>query len=249
MAPVLNATEIENEDDLTEEEEEREFDISPQEKEVEELPETNPDALNRSDEGYVEWLQSCAPIGDQAAGTATTTPPAVTADAQQAFDERKHALEERIAKLSVEEVLLKASVKCNRESMNSTTEEYQSHIARGTERLPLFDRAAKSQGDLLDGIESTDTAAEEPAEADPAAAAATKATDTAWRDVTTEDLGIDPKICILLREAQDKPIATLGDIADFCEEYGLTDLKKIGKAKSQKIEEAMDAYWAANPRE
>jgi phosphopentomutase len=51
---------------------------------------------------------------------------------------------------------------------------------------------------------------------------------------------------LILRDEND--IGTLGQIAEFCEKYELTDLKKIGAAKAEKIQEAMDAYWKANPQ-
>ena len=188
-------------------------------------------------------------------------PPRVTAEAQKHFNERKHALEERIGKLSIEQVRLKAAVKCNRECMNSVTEELQSHIARGPEALPLFDKAKPAKTSLISQREIP--LADEEAEAPDGETVEVEAvqkhgtinltvgdivTDNSWRDVSVEELGIDPKLCIILREAQDTPITTLGDIADFCEKYQLVDLHKIGKAKAEKIEEAMDAYWTAHPR-
>jgi len=79
----------------------------------------------------------------------------------------------------------------------------------------------------------------------PADEAALDESSEAWRSATIEEIGIDPKICQLLRD--NNKIETLGQIADHCKDYELTDLKKIGKAKAEKIEAAMDAYWQAHP--
>ena len=185
-------------------------------------------------------------------------PTGVTDGAQKHFDDRKHLLEESIGKLSIEQVRLKAAVKCNREAMNTVTEELESHICCGPERLPLFDRqpsyakrtAAKAADEHdLDNCTCAGCAKARVETADAkesAAADAPAATDSeTWRAVTIEELGIQDSICKLLRE--ENGMTTLGQIADHGKEYDLTDLKKIGKAKAEKIQDAMEDYWAKNP--
>jgi len=181
--------------------------------------------------------------------------PAVTDDARRHYDDRKHSLEEQLGKLSIEQVRLKAAVKCNREAMNIVTGELEDHLALGVVRLPLFDRAtpvfdtliedatggaAMKVGQLQEALGKSLVPADEEVAPD-----APVETAEAWRFATIEEIGIDPKICQLLRD--NNKIETLGQIADHCENYELTDLKKIGKTKAAQIEEAMDAYWLAHP--
>lgn len=72
--------------------------------------------------------------------------------------------------------------------------------------------------------------------------AATPADDESWRNVTIEALGIPQGICKILRDYNG--IETLGQIAAHGEHLALTDLKKIGETKAEKIQECLDRYWA-----
>lgn len=67
----------------------------------------------------------------------------VTDEAQKAYDDTRRALEGIIARLAIEQVNLKASMKNNRDSLKEYTEELEKHLCRGPERLPLFDRQAE----------------------------------------------------------------------------------------------------------
>ena len=184
---------------------------------------------------------------DQATDATAATPATVTDDAQQHFDKRKHTLEERISQLSIEQVRLKAASKSNREAMTEYTQELTELLLRGPERLPLFDRVKPAEdvttetpatNDYLNEIPTTDA---DPIAADPVATA-----DESWRAVTVEDVGISSAVCKILRENND--IGTLGQLADWGKEYELVDLKKIGKAKAEQIQQATDDYWAEHPR-
>jgi len=172
-------------------------------------------------------------------------PPAVTEDAQQHYDDRKHKLEEQLGKLSIEQVRLKAAVTCNRKAMNTITGELEDHLARGVVRLPLFDRTMPEELRIPTINPDGQPIAVDPAVPAPANEAALDESAEAWRAATIEEIGIEPKICQLLRD--NNQIETLGQIADHCKDYELTDLKKIGKSKAEKIENAMDAYWRAHP--
>ncbi len=66
----------------------------------------------------------------------------------------------------------------------------------------------------------------------------------AWRDVTIEELGFPPAICKILREDQDEPIVTLGDINNWCKQFSLDDLSGIGPAKVTIMEDCMEQFWA-----
>lgn len=90
-------------------------------------------------------------------------------------------------------------------------------------------------------------------EAMDAAIGGTKAAGTtAWQGVTVEALGLPPGICQVLRE--ENSIGTLGALADWTAGGGsgrgreLTELKKIGQAKADKIQEACDRYWREHPQ-
>lgn len=75
--------------------------------------------------------------------------------------------------------------------------------------------------------------------------------DDAWRGVTLESLGIIGKTLEHL-EANEPPITTIGAVCDFqAKPYKpnqLLDIKGIGKAAAQKIEDAVAKYWIDNPR-
>ena len=170
--------------------------------------------------------------------------PAVADDAQVHYDKRKHALEERISQLSIEQVRLKAASKSNREAMTEYTQELTELLLRGPERLPLFDRvkpAEVTQEPVLKLFNEPVADAVVKTEAAPVPVA-----DEAWRSATIEDAGIPPAVCKILRENND--IGTLGQLADWGNEFALTDLKKIGPAKAEQIQNATDDYWAKNPR-
>ena len=199
---------------------------------------------------FDDIVPSCLTEPTVADRTPDPDSPAVTDEAQRHYDDRKHELEEHLGRLSIEQVRLKAAVKCNREAMNTVTGELEDHLARGIVRLPLFDRAAPTEtmGAIPEGLRiSTLNPDGQPiaVAAVPADEAALDESSEAWRSATIEEIGIDPKICQLLRDNNN--IETLGQIADHCKDYELTDLKKIGKAKAEKIEQAMDAYWQAHP--
>lgn len=67
----------------------------------------------------------------------------------------------------------------------------------------------------------------------------------AWRVVTLAELQIEGAIAEKLTEAG---LTTLGAIADHTgADKKLIDVPGIGPASAEKIEAAMDAYWAANP--
>lgn len=82
---------------------------------------------------------------------------AVTEEAQRAYNERKSYLEGIIGQLAIEQARLKAAVKRNRESLGDYTEQLESHINRGPERLPLFDRQTEAERAEGDGEQPTDT--------------------------------------------------------------------------------------------
>jgi hypothetical protein len=196
---------------------------------------------------------------------ANTGAPAITSPAEQSADDfhtkRCQELAWEIATNHIELAKAKASVKRLNKAIESAVAELESAEEDGPEELPLFDQANRTpiqqeQTKLPSCSGNTDdctcpTCSQ--ARVDRQATTTEDVTDASeatpdtedWRSVTVEQLGISPAICKILRESQEKPIATLGDIADHCKEYQLTDLKKIGEAKAEKIQEAMDAYWAA----
>jgi hypothetical protein len=199
-----------------------------------------------------EAIESADSEGEPAtqADASTTTTDGPPDEHQIAFDEEKHRLEEIIGKLAIERVRLKAATKSNRESIDNVTDEYESHLRRGVVRPPAFEPSDSSAlpCDKHDPDDCTcSTCAQQRVDAENIDASISSRPDgSCYQGVTVEALGIDSKICLILRDEND--IGTLGQIAEFCEKYELTDLKKIGAAKAEKIQEAMDAYWKANPQ-
>lgn len=81
----------------------------------------------------------------------------------------------------------------------------------------------------------------------PARPAPTKPTD--WRSTPIESLDLPESICNALRENPKMTIATIGDLSDWCKQRNLlTDIKKIGSAKAEKIEAALEKFWRENPQ-
>lgn len=67
----------------------------------------------------------------------------------------------------------------------------------------------------------------------------------AWRLVPLVDLDMPASVAAMLEDAR---LPTLGALADYTRAGKLlTDIKGIGQAKADQIEDATAAYWAANP--
>ena len=137
-------------------------------------------------------------------------------------------LQSALAELTIRRIEAQEGMKAARTKENEAAAELRSHYRKGPERLPLFDAATPS----------------------PEAEVAGPTADTeAWRMVTTEELGLPAGICQRLRENPDASIATLGDLADWSiAGHLLTNVPGIGQTKSERIDEACQAYWEANPR-
>ena len=175
-----------------------------------------------------ELPDSTEAIDTTAAPTAATLPnPYITEEAQREFDSRKHALEERYAELGMQVDNLKNRQKATKEIMEAVLEELQEHIDRGPVKTFPSDAIAKT---------TPAASNEEPT--------ATDDDDESWRAVTVEDAGFDDKICKIFRE--DNDIANIGQLEQFTRDNTLTDLKKVGKAKAQKIQETLDAFWTSH---
>ena len=81
-----------------------------------------------------------------------------------------------------------------------------------------------------------------------AAAAAPPKPDESWRKATLDELGLTGAIAKALAE-NEPPLTTLGAISDWTKEYRLIDVKGIGEAKADDIEEALEDYWRRNPQQ
>lgn len=67
--------------------------------------------------------------------------------------------------------------------------------------------------------------------------------DESWKLATLEQIGFPESICVILREKQEGPLNTMGDIQEWCTNYGLGDLKKIGPEKQKVMEDCMAGFW------
>ncbi len=67
----------------------------------------------------------------------------------------------------------------------------------------------------------------------------------AWRDVSVDELDIPDALKAKLREAG---LATLGEMATYAITGQLIDIEGVGQASAEKIERALEAYWAAHPQ-
>ena len=69
-------------------------------------------------------------------------------------------------------------------------------------------------------------------------------TDDAWQKTPLADLGLSPKILEAMEVAR---LRTVGELADYSRQYMLTDIKGIGPAKAEEIEDALTKFWAEHP--
>lgn len=68
--------------------------------------------------------------------------------------------------------------------------------------------------------------------------------DDAWQKTPLADLGLSPKILEAMEVAR---VRTVGELADYTRQYMLTDIKGIGPAKAEEIEDALTKFWAEHP--
>lgn len=89
------------------------------------------------------------------------------------------------------------------------------------------------------GAASADSVRDEPP------ATATTADAEAWRRFELAGLDLSPAI---VQTLADNDLTTMGQLCDFTAGGGLlTDLKKIGRGKAEKIEDACERFWAEHP--
>lgn len=117
-------------------------------------------------------------------------------------------------------------------------------ICQRDEKLPLFD-GPKATGSATPSVaeEKNDNAA---AEEESQAAEPSQTPDESWREVEISSLDIADSLATKLYESS---IETIGDLTDW-QSSGkqLTDIKGVGQAKADKIADAMEAFWKANPQ-
>jgi len=65
--------------------------------------------------------------------------------------------------------------------------------------------------------------------------------DVSWKTVSVSALRLPKSLETILVE--DNSIKTIGDIAEWTRWNQLVDLKKVGEAKAEKIQEALDEFW------
>ncbi len=70
------------------------------------------------------------------------------------------------------------------------------------------------------------------------------ATSENWRGVSLKELGLSEKILACLADAK---IETMGALADWSKRNRITDVKGIGEAAAETIEEATTKYWREHP--
>lgn len=118
-----------------------------------------------------------------------------------------------------------------KEELKAATEEHKGAVA--TLRRAVR-RGGREDRPLFDGV----------ADLEPASDGA-----EAWRSVSIDALELPPRIATCLLEHKPKPIATIGDLADYTSQPHnmLTDIKGIGGAAANQIDEALTLYWQRNP--
>ena len=102
------------------------------------------------------------------------------------------------------------------------------------------------QLDAEDGVAHQDRQQDQPAPAWDCLAAGQPESDQgddAWRGVFLETLSVEKKLLDALQE-NEIPIRTLGHLADWTQDHELTDIKGIGPAAAEKIDQATANFWS-----
>lgn len=128
---------------------------------------------------------------------------------------------------------LDAGLKAAKVSLKAAVDTVQRLCARGPEQMPLFDRAPSVPG----AAEAVASPPEQPADE--------------WRIVAIDGNLDLPKG--LIGKLQEADIVTLGELVDAQggqdgRHKGLRDIKGVGKAAVDKIEDAIEKYFADNPQ-
>lgn len=147
-----------------------------------------------------------------------------------AYRDFQNALSDATARLAttvLERLKAEAAYKLAKAEEKAAGEALQKIVNRGVENYPLFDAESKAE-------ESTEPTDESGDESD---------SDEAWRAVEIGVINVPESILNKLIEAG---IETVGQLADWSENgKKLTDIDGIGLAKVEKIEAAMDEFWAS----
>jgi hypothetical protein len=239
MTITLNALEIKEETRLVATDvgpvEEPATDVGPEvelgeeaEEEAEDKPESDPCPECENTEPKMATVTVDVPVMD------TTT------EACLRFAKRKAALNEAIAALVMEIANTSVSLKSARKEMDGLREQLERVISNGPQTLPLFD-----QQPTADLVPAKASLVSQPSAAGAVFDDGTTFNPDGWRSTTTEVMGISAGICKILAENPDRPILTLGDIADWTKSHtiGLTEIPRIGEGKAKQIDDACDRFW------
>ena len=184
------------------------------------------------------------------------TPVAVTDEAQRHHDTRCNELAWEIANAHRELAKAKARVKSLTKVIDAAVDELETAEEDGPEELPLFDQCPEqsAEGEPHDSSDCTCSTcaavrmekaeAAEPKKADPVSGDS-----EAWQATLLSSIdGIPEKILDILAGHD---IRTLGDWVSAPLRLGCeySALKGITEKRLEKIQDAMDTYWAANPRD
>lgn len=175
----------------------------------------------------------------------------ITDEAQEHFGKRRHNIEAVLCQLVIREAELKNSLKSCRDSIKLQREELENHLARGPERLPLFELQAREKAKQeaakpAAAIEPSSDEEDKPGDARVEQRPYTDADGEPWRSVKIADMdGLTPKIIEILDAER---ITTVGEWVDWPKNHpGLeyTQIKTaaggITEARYTKIVAAMDA--------
>lgn len=165
-----------------------------------------------------------------------STPPTDDPPANRAFNHltKIKKAETIVGQREVDLLAAKEEVKACRKAYDAAVDDLRKAIRRGEERLPLID--GMDDGNEQDGDGQAGAAesagGNSPADEPPAD----------WRETNVDFLDLSDGIKKILHEGN---MHTIGDIADFGKHSPLTAIPKVGQAKADRIEAALDEFWAA----
>lgn len=198
------------------------------------------------------------PAGEVVSEAATTSPPSTPqataqaseakADAEAAFNVRIAKLEHNLSDAVLHERRLAAQLKWAKTRVKEISEELDGARARGPERHPLFDGGEPAEeepaeeggdGDGEPSIVSDDAGGSSEA----VESTADQPSNESWRDVPVSVLELPGSLNTRLEE---HGIWTLGHLEDLRGGDGLLTVEGIGRAKADKIEDAVLTWLSKN---
>jgi len=173
----------------------------------------------------------------------TSPPESERTETAEDFIDRIREAREDVRAAKLKWIDDKEAAAASKKAYETAVDRLASVIDDGPQRYPLFEHMEQNQGPPTPADAATDVEAPtaESVEGPPAE-------DESWREVKLADIDLPAGICKLLEANPEKPITTIGDVADWttAQKHSADPLlliPRIGKAKRDTIVECCEKFW------